>query len=192
MSDKSKHCELPKSESCKARRKSFATMKDAPNSRNYPIIKVTKKAIVLCTYNEVGCEFYISKDNLEDLMKHTHVQMEYHLQLMNEAYKKIKSENDDLKKKYEKLKSEWNTYHMKIDHAQPKKRANSEHKLSPTSVHRTSLSPTPYTPERRLSEGRISPSGRRNSKDILYNVLNTEFVGSSNKLDAVEITKELQ
>ena len=187
MTDRSRRQEAPKSESSKERRKSFATMKDTQSSRSYPISNVAKKPIVVCSYSEMGCEFYTKKDNSEELIKHTRDKIEFHLQLANEAYKKIKSDNEETKRKYEKLKSEWNAYHMNLDQPQPRRRMSSESKMSlgpGPANRRISLSPVPYSSERRPSGGKISPSGqeaRRKSTEILSNVLNTEFILSGNK-----------
>ena len=165
MSERSKH-EPPRSESSKERRKSFATIKDARSNRNYPIINVTKKSLMLCPYSEIGCDFYINKDNLEELIQHTRDKVEYHLQLTTDAYKKIKSDNEEIKKKYEKLKSDWNAYHMKLEGPHSSRKMSNENNLSPT-YRRISLTPIPYSSERRPSGGRVSPFGRERDADAL-------------------------
>ena len=154
------------------RRKSFATMKDAfTATKEYPSISLTKKSIVFCSYNNMGCEFYTNKENIEGLMQHTSEKSEYHLRITTDAYKKLRAENEEIRKKYDRLKNDWNAYHMNVGVYSPDKlhpnritgkssqpdlrKLSVERKLSPNyPTRRSSTSPKESTKERRLSGGR--------------------------------------
>ena len=157
----------------KQRRKSFATMRDALSvTKEYPSIAIAKKSIAFCSYSGMGCEFYANKESLEELMKHTDEQSEYHLRITTDAYKKLKAENEEIRKKYDKLKNDWNAYHMQVgvysaDKLHPNRasgkssqpdlrRLSGERKISPSYPVRKSSSPKENTREKRLSGGRES------------------------------------
>ncbi|KAI6659997.1 hypothetical protein LOD99_14338 [Oopsacas minuta] len=210
-SEKDSKYERMRHEPTRARRKSFATMKDAvTTAQNYPTGNITKKPIISCSYSEMGCDFYVSKDKLEELMKHTNEKGNYHLQITTEAYKKMKSENGEIRKKYDKLKSDWNAYHMQVGvynsdrthsikdvgklSVPDMKRSSGERKISPGYHTRKISTPKEYTGEKRLSGGkvienyneRIREKERRNSVNttILTNIeINPDKLDDDRLLD---------
>ena len=83
-------------------------------SKKAPTMMDTKKSGLRCKFFEMGCDFNVRGDQLEILMSHTENSTEYHLELTIDAYRYLKSENEVIKKKYNKLKFEWNNYHMRL------------------------------------------------------------------------------
>ena len=197
--------------SSKSRRKSFATMHDAfATTREYPSINITKKSIVFCSYSEMGCEFYANKEKLEDLLKHTSEKSEYHLRLTTDAYKKLRAENEEIKKKYDKLRNNWNAYHMKLgvydtDKLHPNRvagkssqpdlrRLSGERKISPSYLSRRSSTPKENTKEKRLSGGKENEVStfERKRKDSQNTQMptNTEFETKLGLLTAGESERD--
>ena len=158
----------------------------------------------------MGCEFYANKEKLEDLLKHTSEKSEYHLRLTTDAYKKLRAENEEIKKKYDKLRNNWNAYHMKLgvydtDKLHPNRvagkssqpdlrRLSGERKISPSYLSRRSSTPKENTKEKRLSGGKENEVStfERKRKDSQNTQMptNTEFETKLGLLTASESERD--